>query len=113
MKLIILLLFIIFAKTEPLFGQHHLSNDSIFKGIKDGDDYSNIKRKKGIIEIKKGFTENLFADSSTIVILNNKIYSGSSKEYRQLNLKSVIYYSQVRDDSSSTGIKLILIIKTK
>ena len=113
MKIIIILLLLGFISTTETYGQSHLKKDSLFTGIRETDDYSNLKVDKRAFKSGKTFWENLYADSTTIVILNNKIYSGNSKEYKELDFKSVVSYAQIKDDSSSSTIKCVLIIKTK
>ena len=52
-------------------------------------------------------------EQSTIVVINNKIYSLDDIAFRQLDPSKILEMNIVKDDASTSSIKAIIFIKTK
>lgn len=50
---------------------------------------------------------------STILVINNKIYSIGDWEFQKLNPSQILEMNIVKDDASTSSIKAIIFIKTK
>ena len=79
------------------------------------DVFQNIGFKRGPAQFAPGiqYRYNPLGKESTIVVINNRIYSTHSKEFQQLQGSRIIDMKVVKDDSSSTGINNIIIVNTK
>jgi hypothetical protein len=74
--------------------------------------FNNKKEKKGNNNLfsKKDIEKRM---ANTIVVINKKIYTVDAKEYRLINREDIISLEVIKDESSATQIKNIIIIQTK
>lgn len=70
--------------------------------------YGSLKRDNSI-----PLQDNLLLKQSTIVVINNKIFSLGDKEFRQLDKSRILEMNIIKDENSLTNIKTIILIKTK
>ena len=120
MKKIILILCIITFYSYKVNAQNTGKKDSLGNALRNKlsqlntiDDYSNFKEAPQ----GRAFTENILNGqkiASTIVIIDDKIYKLDSKEYLELNNNDLAESGiEIKDATSPTNIKRVLIFKTK
>jgi len=91
------------------------------KKLPPSDDYSNFKNdpraRPLTMQILKGqrLDNTIVVIDNTIVVIDNKIYRLDSKEYLELNRGDslIVKPTIIKDTTSQTAIKYILIFKTK
>ena len=84
------------------------------KKLPPSDDYSNFKNDPRARPLTMQILKGQRLDN-TIVVIDNKIYRLDSKEYLELNRGDslIVKPTIIKDTTSQTAIKYILIFKTK
>ncbi len=89
-----------------------LKKDTLTK-ILPADDYSVSKKAPGSPHKRDSFFVALSTAANTIAVINDKIYRIDAPEYVKLRKDNILAYTVISDASSLSGIKYILMIKTK
>jgi hypothetical protein len=102
---------VLFA-SNLVFCQQPLTKDTITK-ILQTDDYSNLNKSPYSKNKRDSFFVSLLDTTNTLVILNDKIFKIDAPECLNLKKEDILSQSFIKDESSASMIKYIIIIKTK